>query len=66
MAGSLIKDLPVELLVNGKSASKKQGTDHVFMFDIQNEGHSELMAIAGNCKDTLEINKVDKPNDAYI
>ena len=56
----------VELFVNGKSVGKQTSGVHFFYFDVPNVGKSELVAVAGECKDSSIINKVDKMNEAYI
>ncbi|MBE5950639.1 MAG: glycoside hydrolase family 2 protein [Lachnospiraceae bacterium] len=63
---TVYSNLPeVELFVNGKSLGKQTSDVHFFYFDVPNEGRSELVAVAGDCKDTSVINKVEKFNDAY-
>jgi len=56
----------VELLVNGKSIGKVKAADHFFYFDVPNVGESELVAIAGECRDESHIRKVDKFNEDYV
>ena len=56
----------VELLVNGVSLGKKKSDNHVFRFEVKNEGESFLTAISGPCHDSARIRKVDKPNESYI
>ena len=55
----------VELFVNGVSLGKKTAEDHFFRFDVQNEGETRLVAVAGACKDESVIRKVDTFNEAY-
>ncbi len=55
----------VELFVNGKSLGKKTAEDHFFYFDVPNTGESELVAVAGECRDESHIRKVDAFNEAY-
>lgn len=55
----------VELFVNGKSLGKKTAEDHFFYFDVPNAGESELVAVAGECRDESHIRKVDTFNEAY-
>lgn len=57
----------VELFANGVSLGKKLSKDHFFKFDVPNTAEvTELKAIAGECTDTGEIHKVNKPNPDYI
>jgi beta-galactosidase len=63
---TVYSNLPeVELFANGKSLGKQTSDVHFFYFDVPNVGKTELVAVAGNCKDSGVINKVDKFNDAY-
>ncbi len=63
---TVYSNLPeVELFVNGKSLGKQTSDVHFFYFDVPNAGKSELVAVAGDCKDTSVINKVDTFNEAY-
>ncbi len=55
----------VELLVNGFSLGKKTAEDHFFYFDVPNAGTTELVAVAGECKDSSVIRKVEKFNEDY-
>ncbi len=55
----------VELFVNGKSLGRQTSDVHFFYFDVPNAGKSELVAVAGDCKDTSVINKVATFNEAY-
>lgn len=55
----------VELFVNGKSLGKKTAEDHFFYFDVPNTGESELVAVAGECRDESHIRKVNTFNEAY-
>lgn len=56
----------VELFVNGKSLGRKQSHTRFFTFDVPNVGESELLAVAGECRDESRIRKVETPNQAYI
>ena len=56
----------VELFVNGESIGKKSAEDHFFYFEVQNIGETELVAVAGECRDESRICKVDKMNPDYI
>lgn len=55
----------VELFVNGKSLGKQTSDVHFFYFDVPNAGESELLAIAGDCRDTSKLRKVNEFNEAY-
>ncbi len=56
----------VELFVNGKSLGRQVCPEHFFYFEVPNVGTSKLEAIAGECKDSSIINKVEKMNESYI
>ena len=63
---TVYSNLPeVELFVNGKSLGKQVCPEHFFYFEVPNVGKSELVAVAGDCKDSSVINKVDTFNEAY-
>jgi len=63
---TVYSNLPeVELFANSKSLGKQTSDVHFFYFNVPNVGKTELVAVAGNCKDSGVINKVDKFNDAY-
>ena len=55
----------VELFANGVSLGKKAAPDHFFYFDVPNAGTTQLVAVAGNCRDESVIRKVDTFNEAY-
>ena len=55
----------VELFANGVSLGKKTAEDHFFYFDVPNAGTTELVAVAGEYKDSSVIRKVSEFNDAY-
>ncbi len=55
----------VELFANGVSVGKKTADDHFFYFEVENKGETELVAVAGECKDTSNIRKVDTFNEDY-
>ena len=55
----------VELFVNGKSVGTKTTEDHFFRFEVPNDGETDLVAIAGNCRDESFIRKVETFNTAY-
>ena len=56
----------VELFVNGTSVGKKSAPDHFFYFEVPNVGESELVAVAGEWKDSGKIRKVDTMNEEYV
>ena len=63
---TVYSNLPeVELFANGKSLGKKSAEDHFFYFDVPNIGETELVAVAGEYKDTSKIRKVPEFNNAY-
>ena len=55
----------VELFANGVSLGKKTAEDHFFYFDVKNEGETELVAVAGECRDESKIRKVEVFNEDY-
>ena len=55
----------VELFANGVSLGKKTAEDHFFRFDVPNVGETQLVAVAGECRDESVIRKVDTFNEAY-
>ncbi|MBR3968097.1 MAG: DUF4982 domain-containing protein [Clostridia bacterium] len=63
---TVYSNLPqVELFANGVSIGKKTAEDHFFYFDVQNTGETELVAVAGEFKDSGKIRKVDTFNEDY-
>ena len=63
---TVYSNLPeVELFANGVSLGKKAAPDHFFYFDVPNAGTTQLVAVAGNCRDESVIRKVDTFNEAY-
>ena len=63
---TVYSNLPeVELFVNGTSLGKQTSKEHFFYFQVPNQGTSTLIAIAGNCKDTSLIKKVDTFDESY-
>jgi len=63
---TVYSNLPeVELFANGISLGKKTAEDHFFYFDVPNAGETELVAVAGEHKDTSKINKVDTFDESY-
>ena len=63
---TVYSNLPeVELFANGVSLGKKTAEDHFFRFEVQNEGETKLVAVAGECRDESVIRKVDTFNEEY-
>ena len=63
---TVYSNLPeVELFANGKSLGKRASAEHFFYFDVPNVGETELVAVAGDFKDTSKIRKVAEFNEAY-
>ena len=64
---TVYSNLPeVELFVNGVSVGRKTAEDHFFYFTVKNEGETELVAVAGDCRDEGRIRKVETRNEDYI
>ena len=55
----------VELFANGESLGVKEAEDHFFYFDVPNGGETNLLAVAGECRDESFIRKVDVFNEDY-
>ncbi len=55
----------VELFANGKSLGKKTSEVHFFYFEVPNEGETELLAVAGECRDESRLTKVDAFPEKY-
>lgn len=63
---TVYSNLPeVELFANGVSVGKKQTNEHFFYFHVENDGITELVAIAGEHRDRSVIRKVDTFNESY-
>ena len=63
---TVYSNLPeVELFANGVSVGKKAAPDHFFYFDVPNVGETELVAVAGELRDTSKIVKVEKFDESY-
>ena len=63
---TIYSNLPqVELFANGISLGKVTAEDHFFYFNVPNKDETELVAIAGECKDVSHIRKVDSFNEDY-
>ncbi|MBM6937899.1 glycoside hydrolase family 2 protein [Pseudoflavonifractor phocaeensis] len=54
----------VALYQNGKLVGEQTG-QRIFKFQVKLEGENNLEAVAGDCRDTSFIRKVDTPNPAY-
>ena len=54
----------VALYHNGKLVGEQTGK-RIFKFRVTLEGENNLEAVAGDCRDTSFIRKVDAPNPAY-
>ena len=64
---TVYSNLPtVELFANGVSLGTKTAEDHFFKFDVPNVGETTLEAVAGECRDTSTLRKVDEMNPDYI
>ena len=64
---TVYSNLPeVELFVNGESVGKVSAPDHFFYFNVKNVGESEIVAVAGEYKDSGKIRKVEEPNPDYV
>ena len=55
----------VELFANGESLGVKEAPDHFFYFDVPNAGLTDLVAVAGGCRDESFIHKVEEFNEEY-
>lgn len=56
----------VELYLNGKTAGKKSA-DKVFVFTVALEnGFNTVVAVAGECKDSMTLEKVEKELAVYV
>lgn len=63
---TVYSNLPeVELFANGVSLGKISAEDHFFYFEVPNKGRTELVAVAGEYKDTSVISKVETFNEKY-
>ena len=64
---TVYSNLPtVELFANGVSLGVKTAEDHFFYFDVPNVGETTLEAVAGDCRDSSTLRKVDTMNEDYI
>lgn len=55
----------VELFANGVSLGVQTAEDHFFRFTVPNKGTTELVAVAGDLRDSGTICHVDTPDDSY-
>ena len=55
----------VKLFANGVSLGKQTSPEHFFYFEVPNTGETNLVAIAGDCKDNSFIRKVEVFNEDY-
>lgn len=55
----------VELFANGVSLGKQSSPEHFFYFEVPNAGETNLVAVAGDCKDNSFLRKVDVFNEDY-
>ncbi len=55
----------VELFANGVSLGRQESAEHFFYFQVPNVGLTDLVAVAGACRDESVIRKVDQFNESY-
>ena len=55
----------VALYANGTLVGESSGKDHIFTFQLPLTGKVTLEAVAGDCRDSCSIRRVDTPNPAY-
>ncbi len=55
----------VTLYLNGRAVGSEKSGNHIFTFEIPNEGRSEIKAVADGCCDSTIIIKSDKFNENY-
>ena len=55
----------VALYANGALVGESSGKDHIFTFQLPLTGEVKLEAVAGDCRDSCSIRRVDTPNPAY-
>jgi len=56
----------VELFANGESLGVQESAEHFFYFQVPNQGKTQLVAVAGECRDESVIRKVDQMNPDYV
>ena len=54
------------MFANGESLGVKEAADHFFRFEVPNVGETNLVAVAGDCRDESMIRKVDTMNMDYV
>ena len=63
---TVYSNLPeVELFANGVSLGKQTSDNHFFYFNVENVGETELVAVAGEYRDSAKIRKVETFNEEY-
>ena len=55
----------VELFANGVSLGKQTCPEHFFYFEVPNKDTTNLVAVAGDCRDESVIRKVAEFNEDY-
>ena len=55
----------VELFANGVSLGKQTSPEHFFYFEVPNTGETNLVAVAGDCRDESFLRKVEVFNEEY-
>ena len=55
----------VELFANGVSLGKQTSPEHFFYFEVPNTGETNLVAVAGECRDESFLRKVEVFNEEY-
>ena len=55
----------VALYVNGTLLEAQTSQDHFFYFMVPNQGETALEAVAGDCRDTSQLRKVEVFNEDY-
>lgn len=55
----------VELFANAVSLGKQTSPEHFFYFEVPNNGETNLVAVAGECRDESFIRKVEVFNEEY-
>lgn len=55
----------VELFINGKSYGIQKCEEHIFSFNVPNQGVSRIVAKAGEYMDECVIRRVEEPDESY-
>ena len=55
----------VRLYANGTFLAEQEAPDHFFRFEVPNVGETQLVAVAGECRDESLLRKVEVFNEAY-